>query len=289
MRTLGRWADRLLEHLLALVEVEQGLALLGVAQGGHHHLVEQPGTPARPPRGGRCGRGRTSPGRGRPSRARSLAERVVCGSCVGVERATVTSVPPYRRDLVTTQPPARRSGRDDSSTAMSARSEPSSVGPLVEGVRRVAEGQVEAGRAGSSHPGSSARDQRWPGGPASPTAARLVRTASRAAAIVVDEGGTEPRPATGPRHPWHRCRRTGRPPPARRPRPSSPRMSKMASRTRSEVGRTRRGSRAGSRRPRLVPPITRIAHRTVEPTDATTARTGRRHPDRAAVEQAGRR
>ena len=39
-------------------------------------------------------------------------------------------------------------------------------------------------------------------------------------------------------------------------------MSKIDSRTRSEVGRTVGGSLAASRRPRLRPPMTRIAHPT---------------------------
>ena len=41
IRTLGEVRERLFEHLLALVEVEERLGLLGVAQRGHHHLVEE--------------------------------------------------------------------------------------------------------------------------------------------------------------------------------------------------------------------------------------------------------
>ncbi len=35
----------LFEHALALLERKEGLALLGVAQGGHHDLVEEAGGP----------------------------------------------------------------------------------------------------------------------------------------------------------------------------------------------------------------------------------------------------
>ena len=45
MRTDGRCATDLLEHRLALLEVEERLALLGVAQGGHDDLVEEPAGP----------------------------------------------------------------------------------------------------------------------------------------------------------------------------------------------------------------------------------------------------
>ena len=45
MRTDGQVGHHLLEHGLALLEVEERQALLGVAQGGHHHLVEEPTGP----------------------------------------------------------------------------------------------------------------------------------------------------------------------------------------------------------------------------------------------------
>ena len=41
----GEMGDDLFEHALALLETEQGLALLGVAQGGHHDLVKEPAGP----------------------------------------------------------------------------------------------------------------------------------------------------------------------------------------------------------------------------------------------------
>ena len=41
MRTLGRCVERLAQHLLALGQGEQRLGLLGVAHGGHDHLVEE--------------------------------------------------------------------------------------------------------------------------------------------------------------------------------------------------------------------------------------------------------
>ena len=44
IRTLTRWSRDFSSRLLALVEVEERLALLRVAQGGHHHLVERDGT-----------------------------------------------------------------------------------------------------------------------------------------------------------------------------------------------------------------------------------------------------
>ena len=45
MRTRRQVGHRLLQHRLALLQVEQRHALLGIAQGGDDHLVEEPAGP----------------------------------------------------------------------------------------------------------------------------------------------------------------------------------------------------------------------------------------------------
>ena len=169
----------------------------------------------------------------------------------GHERTAVAACPD---DL-----PARRAPRPGPTTRgpPPSASEPAEqVAPVVEGVGGVAEGQVEpvgpTSQPEERRPAPPWRRGRleprgrsgWPARPAGPR-------------VVVDEDGRGRRRATAPRCPWPRSRRTGRPPPARPRRPSTPRMSKIDSRTRSEVGRTPAGRRAGRRRPRLDPPITR--------------------------------
>src|SRR6202011_1956040 len=103
----------LLEHGLALLEVEEGLALLWVAQRRNDHLVEQTA--------------------GAFDDLQMPVVKGVEGSreepdlheLVPFRRATVTSVPPYRRSLVITQPSGSTTGAADSITTILARRAPS--------------------------------------------------------------------------------------------------------------------------------------------------------------------
>ena len=172
--------------------------------------------------------------------------------------ATVMSVPPYRRSL--DDHPARRAGhgRRRFGHDRVGLQRPEQRRPAVEVVGRVAQGEVERpGRPDSSQPG-----QRGPhdgaGSSPAPPPARFWRTAARAPRVQVDEGRRRRTP--GERLEAERAAAAEEVDHAQAlDTAREPRMSKMASRTRSDVGRTVGGSLASSRRPRLRPPMTRIA------------------------------
>jgi hypothetical protein len=127
------------------------------------------------------------------------------------------------------------------------------LGPGVEGVRRIAQGKIERGRAGQ--PGRAARTMVIGSSP-NPTDARLVRTASSApGSWSTKVAEAAPRDsASSPSAPLPQKRSTTVSPSTP---PREPRMSKIDSRTRSDVGRTAAGSLATRRLPRLRPPMTR--------------------------------
>src|SRR5271155_2918725 len=103
--------ERLFEHLLTFGEVEEGLALLRVAQRGHHHFVEKPGGAFDDFEVSVVDRVE------RPGNERDPHETPFSATSSG--RATVTMVPPYRLDFMTPQPCGGVIATPDSRTARS--------------------------------------------------------------------------------------------------------------------------------------------------------------------------
>ena len=146
-----------------------------------------------------------------------------------------------RSDL---EPPPSAAGRSPAAARASRRSR--RAGRAGPGRSGVAGRERRPGSARRARPPPSARSAR-------PQVARLRLDGPARGPVVVDEGDVRGAPRTAPRCPARRCRRTGRAP--RRPStaPRLPRALKVASRTRSGVGRVRSPSGATSLRPRADP------------------------------------
>ena len=236
----GREVRRdLLEQVLALLEVEERAPFWGLrtaATTTSSKSLEARSTISRCP----LWNGSKEPGRARPSNP-SAPGSLWC--------ATVMSVPPYRRSLAIIQSSGSAIGDDDQTTL--ARIEGFEQGrPVGEVVGRVAERKVvgvagaRRGRAEPARQGGPGRGWRrrvlQPDG-----ALGSARDRVQCALVGVDEGGA----GCTPRERLHvRARhshRTGTHHPAGHRRlPADPRMSKIDSRTRAQVGRTDSGSLA---------------------------------------------
>ena len=150
------------------------------------------------------------------------------------DRTTVTSVPPYRLFLMTSQPAGTSTARRDSRTARSARRP---VEQAVPRRRTRRAGRTARGRSRGAGPGSAARRSRttsarsssprvasWPGWRRRAAGASSTKTTD-AAPREIASMPMAPLPAN----------RSTTAIPSRSTR--LPRMSKIASRTRSDVGR----------------------------------------------------
>src|SRR5579863_2716136 len=168
--------ERLLDHLRALFDREERLALLGVAQGCDDHLVEEARRTLHDLEMTVVERVERPREEGHPHRCPLRAPAAGASD----ERATVTSVPPYRRDLAAIQPGGSSISVLDSSTATSASSKERRV---VQSSNAYGGSQSARSTWGArpSQPGSSARTTDA-AGDASPVAVMFVLTAASAAA-----------------------------------------------------------------------------------------------------------
>ena len=259
--TLARWPVTSASISVRSSRVKR-VDLLGVLDHGHQHLVEEPGGALDDVE---VAEGHRIEGAGYERPGHPAAPPPSSGAAPCWRRTRVTTVSPWRRDLMATH------GRVDVDVGpglehgQAGGQGGQQPGPVVEGVGRVDEGQVEGARrlsglgAADWPPGSAGRrrGRPWPSRPGRwrPGSARWPgwRRGRRR------RTWPTPPPGTGPRCRGRRCRRTGRAP---RAPPTASRLvseENIASRTRSVVGRSRRPGGASSRRPPATPATTLIA------------------------------